>query len=388
MYKKVNKNRLNNIACIFLALVTLLVTSLFNGSVQANDAIITSPEKTEKLTDVLSPPQQSDTVVIDTTAVGSGEREYNIYKKHNADSPCDRSLDTYNYQKQWYDETQIFMNSKLCQPALWFDDFFSNDRVFDDGVAGTYIRWRNDFIYDEEEHLEFKMGISASLVLPGFQNRLRLTFSNEGDEDLRDIVPGNGEDTANSLGLQLDIFKSLNTKFNVSINLRPRIRFRYRVEYPVDERLRLRLTQEVQREESIASAKTLFDAEYSFLEWLIFRSSTEIEISEEFDGYDWVQAFAIFQRVNTKASLSYETSISGISQPRFMDTDYRVAVRYKQNFHRRWLFYEIVPEITWPITFDDDRVFIEKERRSKWRLLFRLEIHFGNSYRKAYQDYF
>lgn len=387
MYKQVNKNRSKNIAYIFLALVTLFVTSLFNGSVQANDAIITSPEKTEKLTDALSP-QQSDNVVIDTTVVGNGEREYNIYKKHNAGSPCDRSLDTYNYQKKWYDETQIFMNSKLCQPALWFDDFFSNDRVFDDGVAGTYIRWRNEFIYDEEEHFKFKMGISASLVLPGFQNRLRLTFSNEDNEDLRDIVPGNGEDTTNSLGLQLDLFKNLNTKFNVSINLRPRIRFRYRVEYPMDEYLRLRLTQEVQQEENVASAKTIFDVEHSFLEWLIFRSSTEIKISEKFDGYDWAQAFAVFQRVNKKASLSYETSINGISQPRFMDTNYRVAIRYKQNFHRRWLFYEVVPEITWPITFDDNRVFIEKERRSKWQLLFRLEIHFGNSYRKTYQDYF
>ncbi len=383
MYKKVKKNRLKNIAYIF----PLVIMPLFTGDVLANnDGVIHSgtdvPEKS------LISPEQSDKAIIDTTMVGTDEREYSIYKKHNADSPCDRSLDTYNYEKKWYDETQIFMNSKLCQPALWFDDFFSNDRVFDDGVAGTYIRWRNEFIYDEEENFKFKMGISASLVLPGFQDRLRLTFANENNDDLRDIAPGNGEDTRNSFGLQLDLFKNVNTKFNVSINLRPRIRFRYRVEYPIDEHMRLRLTQEVQRENSVASAKTIFDIEHSFLEWLIFRSSTEIKISEDFDGYDWRQAFALFQRVNKKASLFYETSINGISKPRFMDTNYRIAVRYKQNFHRRWLFYEVVPEITWPITFDDDRVFIEKERRSKWQLLFRLEIHFGNSYKKSYRDYF
>lgn len=377
----------NKIRSKFIAYTCLFFSSLSNVYAQAESTSTVVPESTEK-TSVGKILQQKNDHFIDTTVVGNGEREYNIYKKHNSESPCDRSLDTYNYKKEWYDETQIFLNSTLCQPALWFDDFFSNDRVFADGVPGTYIRLRNDFIYDEEDHFEFKMGISASLVLPGFKNRLRLTFSNEGDDDLRDIIPGNGEDTANSLGLQLDLFKNLHTKFNVSFNLKPRLRFRYRVEYPVDEHLRLRLTQEVQREKSVVSARTIFDAEHSFLEWLIFRSSTELELSEEYDGYDWAQAFVVFQRVNKKASLSYETSINGISHPRFMDTNYRVAVRYKQNFHRHWLFYEVVPALTWPITLSDNRKAVEKERRSKWQLLFRLEIHFGNSYRKSYQDYF
>lgn len=377
VYKKVNKSRLK-----FIVYTGLFFFSLPNGFAQTQ----VTPSGVDD--EIELSPTQSEEKVIDTTFVGNGEREYNIYKKINTEAPCDRSLDTYNYEKKWYDETQVFLNSTLCQPALWFDDFFSNDRVFDDGVPGTYVRWRNDFSYDEEDKFEFKMGINASLVLPGFKNKLRLTFSNDDDEDLRDIVPGNGEDTSNSLGLQLDLFKNLRTKFNVSVNLRPRIRFRYRVEYPVDEQLRLRFTQEVQRQSGTASAKTIFDAEHSFLDWLIFRSSTQLEISEEFDGYDWSQSFLLFQRVNKKASLSYETSINGISHPRFMDTNYRLGVRYKQNFHRRWLFYEVVPEVTWPITLSDNRQVVEKERRSKWRILFRVEIHFGNSYRKQYEDYF
>ncbi len=380
VYKKANKIRSKFIVCI-----CLLFSVLSNGYAETGSIGAPVPEPIEK---TLQQTNDMSNDVIDTTMIGDGEREYSIYKKHNTESPCDRSLDTYNYQKQWYDKTQIFLNSKLCQPALWFDDFFSNDRVFDDGIAGTYVRLRNEINYDEEDHFEFKMGISASVVLPGFKNRLRLTFSNENDEDLRDIIPGNGEDTTNSLGLQFDLFKNLHTKFNVSFNLKPRLRFRYRLEYPVSEKLRLRLTQEVQREKGVVDARTRFDAEHSFLEWLIFRSSTELELSEEYDGYDWAQAFVVFQRVNKKASLSYVTSINGISHPRFMDTNYRVAVRYKQNFHRRWLFYEVVPELTWPITLNDNRKIVEKERRSKWQLLFRLEIHFGNSYRKSYKDYF
>lgn len=372
---------------VCLVFLTHIFIVFFSGYTHAYDEAKTISGQNLSPLASLAPPAPPYEEVIDTTKIGDNEREYNIYPKHNEAAPCDRSLDTYNYQKTWYDETQIYLNSRLCEPALWFDDFFSNDRVYADGVPGTYVRWRNDFIYDEEDKFKFKMGISASLVLPGLQDRLRLTFASEDDEDLRDIATGNKEDTSNSLGLQLDLFKNLNTKFNVSVSLRPRVRFRYRVEYPVDKKMNLRLTQEVQQEENIASAKTIFDIEHSFLEWLIFRSSTEAIISEAFDGYDWVQAFGLLQRVNKKASLSYETSVSGISQPRFMVTNNRIAVRYKQNFHRRWLFYEVSPEITWPVTFDARRMFIEKERHSKWQLLFRLEVHFGNSYKKLYQDH-
>jgi hypothetical protein len=51
------------------------------------------------------------------------------------------------------------------------------------------------------------------------------------------------------------------------------------------------------------------------------------------------------------------------------------------------LFYEIVPEYTWPITLDGERLGIETNRRSKWLILFRLEIHFGNARKKQYKDY-
>jgi len=67
--------------------------------------------------------------------------------------------------------------------------------------------------------------------------------------------------------------------------------------------------------------------------------------------------------------------------------NYRLGVRFRKNFHREWLFYEIAPEITWPLTLDEQRLMIEKERRSKWLLFFRLEAHFGNASEKRYEDY-
>ncbi len=314
------------------------------------------------------------------------DEKLDIHKKKNPADPCDRGLDTYDYELSWYDDTQAYVNSQFCEPALWFDNFFANDRVFQEGVAGTYIRWRNDFSYDEEEYFKFKSNLSFTVELPGLEDRLRLTFESDEDEALRDIAPGN-QQTTNSLGLQLDVAENARSKFNISISLSPRVRLRYRYTYPVFETVILRLTQEVQREKAINSARTLIDFEKLFENQLFFRSSSEGKVSEEYDGIDWLQAFVLYQRVDKRASLSYEVSVNGITEPLTLATNYRLGVRFRKNFHRRWLFYEIAPEMTWPVTFDEERLVIEKNRRSKWLIFFRLEVHFGNAYKKRYQDY-
>ena len=315
------------------------------------------------------------------------EKEYDINRREHPENPCEREMDEYNYEKQWYDDTQAYINSRFCEPALWFDNFFASDRIFEEGVAGTYIRWRNDFTYDEEEYFKFKTRLTASVSLPGMEKKIRLTFEGDEDEDLRDIGPGDSEETRNSLGLQLDLVENARSKFNVSISLSPRIRFRYRYTLPLTETITLRLTQELQKEESFASARTRFDFEKLLDEHFLFRSSTQGTFSEEFDGVDWLQAFILFHRLDRRTSLSYETSAKGITEPVSETVDYRVAFRFRKNFHRRWLFYEISPEMTWPITYDGDRSFVEQDRRSKWRLFFRLEVHFGNAQKKKYTDY-
>jgi hypothetical protein len=314
--------------------------------------------------------------------------EYTITRQHQAANPCDRSLDEYNYDLSWYDDTQIYINSRFCEPALWFDNFFADDRIIEEGVAGTYIRLRNEFYLDEEEDFDLKIGLSASVELPGVEHRLRLTFLSDEDEDLRDIAPGNGEDTTNALGLQFDMLERLRSKLSLSVSLSPKIRLRYRYTYPATDTITLRYTQEIQRKKGINSALSRFDFEKLFHHYVLFRSISEGRVSEEYDGVDWLQALVLYHRLDKKTSMSYETSASGITEPVSLTTDYRVAVRFRKNFHRPWLFYEVSPEYTWPITLSEDRQSVLIDRRSKWQIFFRVEIHFGNAENRRYRDYY
>lgn len=343
-----------------------------------------------------TPETEPDTVTGSVSAVSDTEgtpafetrsSDYNIYRKNNPHNPCDRGLDRYEYEKNWYDETQVYINSRFCEPALWFDNFFANDRIFEEGAAGTYVRWRNEFTYDEYEHFDFKMGLSASVELPFFEEYLRLTLESDDDEDIRDIAPGEAGSTSSALGLQLDLKENARSKFSVSASFSPRIRFRYRYTYPVTDDITLRLTQELQRKKKVHSARTLFDFEVPFARKYLYRMSTEGKFSEEYDGMDWLQAFVIYKRVNEKTSVSYEASANGITQPDTRAINYRIGLRYRKNFHRKWLFYEVAPEITWPTVLTADRGEVEIDQHSKWLLFFRLEVHFGNAHKKRYQDY-
>ena len=358
-------------------------TSLEKEDVEKVDAV--------KEPDLKQEPVRPDVIEEGSSISWSGDdedtEEPHIIRIEHPENPCERGLDEYRYEKSWYDYSQIYVNSRFCEPALWFDNFFATDRIFNEGVAGTYVRWRNEFKFDEEESFEYKMRLNFSFVLPGFKDRLRLTFEGEEDDDLRDIAAGNVDETNNTLALQLDLKESARSKFNVSVSLSPRIRFRYRYTYPVLQDTILRFTQEAQWKDGVNSARSRFDFEQPFSGSFLFRSSTEAKVSEEYDGVDWLQGFVTYQWINKKTSMAYELTAEGITEPISVTTNYRAGIRFRQNFHREWLFYEVVPELTWPVTFDAQRKEIEQNRRSKWGLFFRIEVHFGNAYKKRYQDY-
>ncbi len=52
-------------------------------------------EAAEPLAAVTKKPEQAD--------------DFTIHRRINPDDPCDRGLDTYDYETSWYDETQVYV---------------------------------------------------------------------------------------------------------------------------------------------------------------------------------------------------------------------------------------------------------------------------------------
>ena len=323
----------------------------------------------------------------ETTEATETDETKTTKSKPNGTEHCDRTKDQREYDDTWYDVTHDYVNMTFCEPAAWFDDFFGSDRVMEE-VPGTYVRWQNDFIYNEEEGFSFKTNLRFSVELPKITTRLKLTFDSDEDQALQDVAPGGqAEATTNTLGLRFDVKDTDRHNFNISANLKPRIRLRYRYALPLTDTFLFRFTQEVQREKSVNGALTRIDFEKAFLPSHLLRATTEGRVAEDFEGVDWLQTLVLYQRLSRKASISYEGSVIGITEPESMITNYRLGIRYRRNIHRDWLFFEITPDMTWPITLSEDRTEVVTERRSVASIFVRLEVHFGNAQRKKYSDY-
>ena len=302
-------------------------------------------------------------------------------------NPCDRTRDSLEYDPSWYDSSHAVMNTVFCEPALWFDSFYGSDRVLEE-TGGTYVRWRNDIIQTEGQGTRFRTNLNFSVELPKISQRLQLTFEGDQDQELQDVLPGvQAEDPGNTLGLRLDVKDTARSRFNISVSGKPRVRARYRYTYPLPYDSLIRFTQEVQNEEGVNGARTRLDFEKAFLPVKLFRSTTEGFIAEDFKGVDWSQAFSLFQRLSKKSSVSYETGIVGITEPESLVTNYRLGIRYRQNIHRDWLFFEITPDISWPVELSEDRETVVNDRHSVMSIIIRLEIHFGNTRTRKYSDY-
>ncbi|MEF1292030.1 hypothetical protein QTO00_19800, partial [Vibrio sp. M260118] len=105
---------------------------------------------------------------------------------------------------QILDSAFTYVNGKLCEPAVWFDNFFVDERVDQDARAGGTVRWSNDFSYVEDEGYKYKTRVKARLHLPKVTKRLKLVFESDDEDDLFNLFPQTSQDAEKTLGLRYD----------------------------------------------------------------------------------------------------------------------------------------------------------------------------------------
>lgn len=272
----------------------------------------------------------------------------------------------------WLDVTHQYINETLCEPAEWFDSFFSNDRSNEEVRPGSHVRWTNDYIQTEGGSFEYVTKVRASLRLPKASKSLKLVFEGEQEGSIEDIVPSNEEDVKTDVGLLFEFFESPRANLNIKLNLSPELSLRYRYRYPFSDTLSARFTQVFFKTDLDAGEQGRLDIEKRMSEDFLLRWTTVSENTDLIAGDQRTTALVLFQKLNKISALSYESSVTATTVPDNYNTNARLAVRYRRNFYRKWLFYELVPELTWP------KALITDERQQVAAFTFRLEINFIN----------
>jgi len=290
----------------------------------------------------------------------SSEKEASVCEKINGEG------------SDWIDEAHTFLSIQFCEPSVWFDSFFSDERFDEEVRAGTRVRWQNNYIVTEGGVWEYTSNVRASFKLPKAKKSINLIFEGEEEETLHDVVPGNKEEVKGDLGLLYEITKSERAKFSVRVKLSPSITFRYRYRKPISDSFTTQFTQEWSRRDNADGTMSRLDFEKKIYDDFLLRQSNAVMHSESYDGKEWENSLVLYQHLSDKDALSYESSVNGVTKPDRYTKNTRFGVRYRKNFYRKWLFYEVAPAINW------SRPLFKDERVAIWEILFRLEINFIN----------
>ena len=272
----------------------------------------------------------------------------------------------------WIDDLHNFLSVQFCEPSVWFDSFFSDERMDEEVRAGTRVRWQHDYVLTVGGKWQYLSNVRASFKLPKAKKNINLIFETDDEDDLQDIVPANQEEAKGSLGLLYEVKETPRANFSVRVKLSPSITFHYRYRYPITETFATTFTQEWYRRDNADGTTSRLDFEKKISDDLFLRQSNSVMRSESFQGRNWASSLVLYQYLFDKSALSYESGVTGISEVETYTTNTRLGVRYRRNFLRKWLFFEIAPAMNW------NKPLITDERTKSWEVLFRLEVNFVN----------
>lgn len=272
---------------------------------------------------------------------------------------------------EYLDEYHAYLLDSIRGPAIWFDNFFGDRRVEEDDQPASFIRLRAVARYTEGEGLTFPVRLRANLDLPKVNRRLRLLiFGGNREEDrLREVdtsldptLKGKEREEHPNLGLRYLIYKTLRDRFDFGGGLslgspasyNGRMRYERLIE--VSTLYITRFTENGFWDSQIGfGATTRLDLERILAPETTGRFSLFGTFSEDKPGLQWGAEANLYWQLSAQSALALDLGAYGDGVSTNRVANYRIASRYRRNFLRPWLFFEVEPEVIFPLTEGGDR---------------------------------
>lgn len=268
------------------------------------------------------------------------------------------------------DRYHTYLTGQVNQPAVWFDNFFGDPRA-DDDLPTSFVRLRLSARFTEGEGFKFPVRIRANIKLPRASRKLRLVIVGESYEELQATRPGDHTGTTagegfdkekGSVGLRYTLYKNLRSLLHFgggTSNLVPfeyygRINYQRLVHIGSHSVTRAKQTVFWNSIDGFGETSTL-DLERNLPRLITGRlslSGTYYDSdpgTEENKGLNWTVQTSFFKHLTSKTAASLDLGVFGITRPTTKISNYVIATRIRTNILRPWLFFEIVPEISFPV---------------------------------------
>ncbi len=277
------------------------------------------------------------------------------------------------------------LSRRIQNSAAWLDSFFTSESFIKE-ENHSYVLVRYDMFKESGSPPTMKPSFDLRLVLPHLERKTHLVFSAEPAEPpVGSPAPAPAKTAGEGFGTtdQRTVTAGVNYIFRSAVKesfiVRSGMQFnkftpvlfgapRYRALLPLDS-WNMRFTQEaLWRTDSGWSTDTRFDFEHLFPHDLFFRTTLDGVWAANVEGYLFSLGFSLRQTLDPTHVLDYELINIYHTKPvgELTEVDYRI--RYRHNFWRNWLFFELSPQVRFP----QNRNF-----RSLPGILFRIEMFIG-----------
>jgi hypothetical protein len=264
------------------------------------------------------------------------------------------------------DRTHDRIERDILQQTIRFDDFFGSATPRTQRQTAYELRWRNSIRIEQDGEVRPGTSVRANVVLSKISDRLRLAIS--GEKEAEPFSPSLPQDPGSpGFDRTLPTASIVNTELRYGLIRSPTVDFfvgagvRIALPFEIFVRSRYQYTHRIDDVSLLRVAETPF---IKNTDWL--GETTEISVerilsrktlllwantgtaSEEIEGLEWGSELSLIHQLSPKSSVTLTEGIYGNTSESAAVNNYRALARYRRNFLRTWLYYELEPEVSWP----------------------------------------
>ena len=261
-------------------------------------------------------------------------------------------------------ESFEYVLNKSHQFANWVDGFFDDDRTR--GIKNeTRLKlsawgfWDQNDAYDDSD-----FNFNIRVKLPRAKKRAQFVITNEPDDDMANsrsggVFPDPESKDETTVGFRFfDVIgKRIPGKFSTALGVGfssgdPNFRIEPRYIYTHDFNIwSTTFLQKIRwHSENGWRSLTRLDFDRALSKKYFFRSNNEIlweEEEDDFDGFEFRPRLILSRRFSSKQALLFEWNNIVRSKPDYDLHTTALALRYRRQVLRPWLFVEVAPQVAW-----------------------------------------
>ena len=347
--------------------ISLFLTSIY-FLINAQDLNTTQKDLNTSSTTIVSldvnSSKKSNTSLDEDTYLDDFHRRASHHVKHWSGFADDKLVDMADYLDNKEVNITQEKDSIVTDNKNAVDSFFLNDKYLDE-TEQSYISIRPDSRFSSKEDEDFNLKISAHLALSKSKKRFKL-FINELDQDnANNVLTEEGDDEKSAPEIGLNYFApdthGIQSKYSVGVRgIYPFVRARFSKEFKPGEWIiePIQTLKYSVKDEFEESTQVFCDTKLSNLS--LFRFFFSRETKSHILGMAYSSSISVFWTPTKGTGLSLSQYINGSTKYQHtqdIDADpvvyedyngiynYGTSASIRQNFYRKWLFYEVQPGI-------------------------------------------